>query len=70
MIYKQAQLDSYLKKNNPEIKAFLLYGSNEGLVVELSKKLILTVTKNINDPFSVVYLSWDDIKSDTGVLSS
>lgn len=70
MIYKQAQLDSFLKKNNPEIKAFLLYGSNEGLITELSKKLTLSITTNLNDAFCVVNLSWEDIKSDIGKLSS
>ena len=70
MIFKQAQLDSYLKKGNSEIKAFLLYGANEGLISEVSKKLALTVTENLNDPFSAVNLSWDDIKADTGILSS
>ena len=70
MIYKQAQLDSYLKKNNPTIKAFLLYGSNEGLITELSKKLALSITPNLNDAFCVVNLSWEEIKSDVGILSS
>lgn len=70
MIYKQAQLDGYLKKNNPEIKAFLLYGTNEGLITELSKKLALTVTPNLNDAFCVVNMTWEDIKSDVGILSS
>ena len=70
MIYKQAQLDGYLKKNNPEIKAFLLYGTNDGLIAELCKKIALTVTPNLTDAFCVVNLSWEDIKSDTGLLSS
>ena len=39
MIFKQAQIDKYLKKNDPAIKAFVVYGSNEGLVAEYVKKL-------------------------------
>lgn len=70
MIFKQAQLDNYLKKSSPEIKAFLLFGTNEGLISELCKKLALTVTPNLNDPFSAVNLSWEEVKSDTGKLSS
>ena len=70
MIYKQAQLDNYLKKNTPSIKAFLLYGTNDGLITELSKKLALSVTPNLNDAFCVVNLSWEEIKSDVGILSS
>lgn len=70
MIYKQAQIDSFLKKNDPSIKAFLLYGPNEGLVAEYCKKLALTICPNLNDPFSVAYFNWDDIKNDTGLLSA
>lgn len=70
MIYKQPQLDNYLKKSSSEIKAFLLFGTNEGLISEICKKLALTVTPNLNDPFSAVNLSWDEVKSDTGKLSS
>lgn len=70
MIYKPAQIDSYIKRPNSTIKAFLLYGQNEGLIAEYSKKLILTVSKDPHDPFSVAYLAWDDIKNDIGELSS
>lgn len=70
MIYKQAQIDTYIKKPDPQIKAFLLYGQNEGLIAEYSKKLVLTVSKDLYDPFSVVYLNWDEIKNDIGTLSA
>ena len=70
MIYKQAQLDGYIKKTAPEIKAFLLYGTNEGLINELGKKLALTVTPNLTDAFCVVNLSWEEVKSDVGLLAS
>ena len=70
MIYKQAQIDSYFKKPSPQIKAFLLYGTNEGLISEYSKKLALTVVKDLNDPFSAAQLLWDETKSDIGRLSS
>ena len=70
MIYKQAQIDSYFKKPSQDIKAFLLYGTNEGLISEYSKKLALTIVKDLNDPFSAAQLLWDDIKGDIGRLSS
>ena len=40
MIFKQAQIDTYLKKPNNTIKAILLYGQNEGLISEYSKKFM------------------------------
>ena len=51
MIYKQAQIDKYLKKPEPQIKAFVVYGSNDGLVNEYVKKLVQTVSKDLYDPF-------------------
>jgi DNA polymerase-3 subunit delta len=70
MIYKQAQIDGYLKKPDTSIKAFFIYGENEGLTSELCKKIALTIVSNINDPFCVVNLLWDEIKSDVGTLFS
>lgn len=70
MIYKAAQIEKYLKKPEPGIKAFLVYGSNEGLVAEYVRKLILTVSKDLYDPFCVVYLNGSDVNSDAGLLSS
>ena len=46
MIYKQAQIESYLKKPDLAVKAILLYGQNEGLIAEYAKKLVLTVSKD------------------------
>ncbi len=70
MIYKQAQIESYLKKPDMAIKAVLLYGQNEGLIAEYIKKLVLTVSSDLYDPFAVVYLNWDDVKGDIGALVS
>ncbi len=70
MIYKQAQIEGYFKKPDINIKAVLLYGQNEGLIAEYVKKLVLTVSADLYDPFSVVYLNWDDVKGDVGALVS
>ena len=70
MIYKAAQIDKYLKKPEANIKAFLVYGANEGLVAEYVRKLIMTVSSDLYDPFCVVYLNGSDVNSDIGLLSS
>lgn len=70
MIFKVAQLEKYLKSNQPEIKAFVVYGSNEGLIAENVKKLTASVCADVFDPFQVVYLEGSDINSDVGLLSS
>ena len=68
MIFKAAQFEKYIKKPQPEIKVFVVYGSNEGLVAEYTKKLINTVSKDLYDPFAVVYLAGTDVNDDPGVL--
>ena len=70
MIYKTAQIETYFRKPEGAVKGFLLYGSNEGLIAEYTKKLVQTVSKDLYDPFSVVYLDWENVKSDIGLLIS
>lgn len=68
MIFKPAQLDRYIKNPDKAIKGFVVYGANEGLQAETVKALIKTVSKDINDPFQVVYLNGVDVNSDAGLL--
>lgn len=68
MIFKQAQIDKYLKKPDLQQKGFVIYGANDGLVSEYTKKLIQTVSKDLYDPFSVVYFNGSDVSSDVGAL--
>ncbi len=70
MIYKQVQTEAYFKKPDNKIKAVLLYGQNEGLIAEYTKKFVQTVAKDLYDPFAVAYLDWDNVKSDFGALAS
>ncbi len=68
MIYKQAQIEKYLKKPDLAVKAFVVYGSNDGLVSEYVKKLIQTVSKDLYDPFAVVYFNCADVLADIGSM--
>ncbi len=70
MIFKQAQLDLFIKKNDPSIKVVILYGQNAGLIAEYSKKIALSLTSDLYDPFTTSHLIWDDISDDKGRLSS
>ena len=70
MIYKSAQIEGYFKRPDKNIKAVLLYGQNEGLIAEYAKKLVQTVSQDLYDPFAVVYLNWDEVKNDTGLLAA
>ena len=68
MIYKAAQIEKYLKKTETNIKGFLVYGSNEGLIAEYVRKLISSVSKDLYDPFCVAYLNGADVNTDSGAL--
>ena len=70
MIYKQAQIDKYLKKNDAAVKVFVVYGSNEGLVAEYTRKLAATVCSDLNDPFGAASLNGSDVNADPGLLLS
>ena len=68
MIYKQAQIEKYLKKPDNQIKVFLVYGSNEGLQAEYVKNLTASICLDIHDAFQVVYFNCSDILTDSSTL--
>lgn len=68
MIFKQAQIDKFLKSPDNNLKCVVIYGNNEGLVSEYVKSFTRVISPEVNDPFQVAYLSADDINSDVGIL--
>lgn len=68
MIYKSAQIESYIKKPDDKIRAFLIYGSNEGLQRDTVKRLARSVCPDLNDAFRVAELAGDTLTGDIGVL--
>ena len=68
MIFKQAQIEKYLKKPDETLKAFVIYGANDGLVAEYVKKLAKTVCPDLYDPFQVVYFNGSDINAEPANL--
>lgn len=68
MIFKTAQIESYIKKPNSKIKAFLVFGNNDGLVLDTAKKIARSVCPNLDDAFQVAELSGDDVAADFGKL--
>ena len=49
MIYKQAQIDKFLKRPDNSLRAVLVYGSNEGLMAEHVKNFTLSLI-HISEP--------------------
>lgn len=68
MIYKQVQIDKFLKRPDNSLRAVLVYGSNEGLMSEYVKGFTKAICPDVNDPFRVAYLNGADVNGDPGVL--
>ena len=68
MIYKAGQIERFYKKPDDSVKAWIIYGANEGLIAEYVKNLTKAIAPDIFDPFQVVYLNGDDVNADAGVL--
>ena len=68
MIYKQAQIDKFLKRPDNSLRAVLVYGSNEGLMAEHVKNFTKAICDDVNDPFRVAYLNGADVNADPGIL--
>ncbi|WP_413204513.1 DNA polymerase III subunit delta [Rhodospirillum sp. A1_3_36] len=62
-------IDGFLKRPNPDIRAVLVYGPDEGLVRERIDRLMRTVIDDLKDPFRVFELTGDDLKADPARLS-
>lgn len=61
-------VESFVKNPKPEFRAILVYGPDLGLVTERALKIAHTVAPDLNDAFSVVTLSEDDLASDPARL--
>ena len=60
--------DSFSKSPDKNITAVLVYGPDEGLVLERSQNLLLSVVEDIADPFRVANLDSDQIKKEPALL--
>lgn len=69
MIYKQVQIDRFLKKPDTSLKVVVIYGTNDGLIAEYVKKFTKAIVPDINDAFQVSNLLWENISSDVGLLA-
>ncbi len=68
MIFKALQINNFIKKADKNIKAILVYGSNDGLVLESIKRLARSVCEDLNDAFQVADISGESVLDDFGKL--
>ena len=68
MIFKSVQLENFIKKADTNIKAILIYGSNEGLLRDNVKRVAKSVCPDLNDAFQVAEINAVDLSGDIGTL--
>lgn len=65
---KPAGLDAFLRKPDPAIAAILIYGEEGDAVRELAQRAVKKVAGSLDDPFTVMTLTEQDIASDPARL--
>lgn len=68
MNFKQEDVAKYIKNPSLKVKAFLVYGTNEGMIADVSKSLMKSVCADLNDAFKVVNLTAEALEKDIGLL--
>lgn len=61
-------LDAFIKKPDPAVRAVLVYGPDRGLMQERSALIGKSVVADLNDPFNVAVLSGDALLADPARL--
>src|SRR5438105_10986481 len=63
------QVDGFLRRPDPEIRAVLLYGPDAGLVRERAEIVVRTVCPDLRDPFRVADLAAAGLAADPARLA-
>jgi DNA polymerase-3 subunit delta len=63
------QIEAFLKKPDPGLRAVVVYGNDDGLIAERAATLARTVCPDLNDPFRVVDIAGDVLKADPARLA-
>ena len=66
---KPRDIDRALRRPDPDIKVYLLFGPDAGLVRERAAALCSRIVPDVEDPFAVTRLSDDDLRSDPAALA-
>lgn len=68
MIFKALQVENFIKKADAKIKAILVFGPNDGLVLDSVKRIARSICSDLNDAFRVADLSGESVLEDVGKL--
>ena len=65
---KGKAITAFLNQPDPQFKAILVYGPDQGLVSERVEQIAKSITPDLNDPFNAIELSEPDLKAEPGRL--
>ena len=68
MKFTDYSINSFYRQPNPDLKAFLIFGTDNGLIRETFDKISAMIVPDLNDVFNVVNLTADDLKDNPSVL--
>ena len=68
MNFRQQDIDKFLKTPDLGIKCVVIFGTNEGMIADLTRQFAQTACPDLSDAFRVVYLENDDVEKDNGLL--
>lgn len=63
------QVETFLKKQDPKVRAVVIYGNDDGLVAERAVALAKSVCEDLKDPFRVVDIAGEVLKQDPARLA-
>lgn len=68
MNFKQPDITRFLQNPDPKIRCVVIFGTNEGMIADLTKQFAQTACEDLNDAFRAVWLNMEAISKDAGVL--
>jgi DNA polymerase-3 subunit delta len=63
------QVEAFLRKLDPKIRAVVVYGNDDGLIAERAAALAKSVCEDLKDPFRVVDIAGEALKADPARLA-
>jgi len=63
------QVEAFLKKPDPKVRAVVVYGNDDGLIAERAMQLAKSVCDDLKDPFRVVDIAGEALKGDPARLA-
>lgn len=61
---KSSEIDGFCSRPPESASLILVYGPDDGLVSERTKAIVKSITRGVDDPFSLIRMSASDISSD------